>query len=142
MPLLQQPYTFYFFYHKSATSYQIISKKVSISMVKPDLCNRVRIETIDTIAPPQQPHKLGTSFWGIVQLGILFVMNVSASSIIGERKQNDIYFINTWASHACVLLVVSSCFSWLSSASLPQLKLLIHVCKGPNSVLAFTEKLN
>ena len=63
MLFLKQPLVSFFLYHKSATTCQIDSYKVSNSKLKSDLCNYVEIEVIDFIAPPQQPHKLAHFFW-------------------------------------------------------------------------------
>ena len=46
------------------------SYKVSNSMLKPDLCNCVKIEVIESAAPPQQPHKHGTIFWDTLHMYI------------------------------------------------------------------------
>ena len=46
-----------FLYHKSATTCQTDSSKVSNSKLKPELCNCLKTETIESTAPPQQPNK-------------------------------------------------------------------------------------
>ena len=51
-----------FLYHKSATTCQNDSNKVSNSKLKSDLCNCVAIEIIEPTASPQQQHKRGTIF--------------------------------------------------------------------------------
>ena len=53
MLFLMQPLILPFLCHKSATTFQIDSNKVSNSKLKPDLCNCVKIEIIDSTAPPQ-----------------------------------------------------------------------------------------
>ena len=64
MLFLKQPRILPFLCHKSATTCQIDSYKVSNSKLKPDLCNCVNTVKIESMAPPQQPHKLGTTFLG------------------------------------------------------------------------------
>ena len=64
MLFLKEPLILPFLRHKSATACQIDSNKVSYSKLKPDLCNCLEIELIESIAPPQQPHKRGTIFFG------------------------------------------------------------------------------
>ena len=64
MPFLKQPLILPFLCHKSATTCPIDSFKVSNSKLNPDLCNCVKTEMIESIAPPQQPHKRGTIFLG------------------------------------------------------------------------------
>ena len=59
---LKQPLILPFFNHKSATTRQIDSHKVSNFKLKPDLCNCSKIEMIEYMAPPQQQHKQGTIF--------------------------------------------------------------------------------
>ena len=51
-----------FLYHKLAITCQIDSYKVSNSTLRPDLCNHVKIEVTESIAPPEQPHKRGSNF--------------------------------------------------------------------------------
>ena len=50
---LKQPLILPFLCHKSATTCQIDSYKVSNSKLKPDLCNCVKIEIIEFTTPPQ-----------------------------------------------------------------------------------------
>ena len=64
MLFLKQPFILPFFCHKSATAFQIDSNKVSNSKLKLDLCNCVKIKTIESTAPPQQPYKRSTIFLG------------------------------------------------------------------------------
>ena len=64
MLFLKQPLIWPFLCDKSATTCQIDSYKVSNFNLKPDLCSRVKFETIECTAPPQQPHKRGTIFLG------------------------------------------------------------------------------
>ena len=59
----KQPLILPFLFHKSATTCQVDSCKVSNSKLKLDLCNRLKTEIIETMAPPHQPHKRGTIFW-------------------------------------------------------------------------------
>ena len=54
---------FAFLYHKSEATCQIDSYKVSNSKFKPELCNYVKTKIIESMAPPQQPHKWSTIFW-------------------------------------------------------------------------------
>ena len=63
MLFLKQP-LLPFFCHKSATTCQIDSNKVANPKLKPDLCNCVKSEMINSTAPPQQPHKRGTIILG------------------------------------------------------------------------------
>ena len=65
MLFLKQPLISPFLCHKSASTCQIDSNKVSNSMLKPDLCNCIKTEMIESIAPLQQPNKRGTIFWDI-----------------------------------------------------------------------------
>ena len=62
MPFLKQPLILPFLCHKSATTCQIDSYKVSNSKLKPYLCNCVTAEMIESTASPQQPHKQGDNF--------------------------------------------------------------------------------
>ena len=64
MLFLKQPLIFPFLCHKSATTCQIDSNKVSTSKLKPDLCNCVKIQIIQSTAPPQQPNKRDTNCLG------------------------------------------------------------------------------
>ena len=64
MLVLKQPLILLFLCHKSATACQIDSNKASNSKLKPDLCKGVRIEIIETTAPPQYPHKWDTIILG------------------------------------------------------------------------------
>ena len=63
MLFLKQPLILPFLYYKSVTTCQIDSNKVSNSKLKLDLLNCVKIEIIESTAPPQQPRKRGTIFW-------------------------------------------------------------------------------
>ena len=60
---LKQPFILPFLCHKSATTCQIDSYKVSTSKLKPDLRNCARAEIIESMAPPQQRHKRAQFFW-------------------------------------------------------------------------------
>ena len=51
MLFLNQPLILPFLCHKTATAFQIDSKKVSNSKLKLDLCNCVKIEMIESAAP-------------------------------------------------------------------------------------------
>ena len=64
MPFLKQPLIFPYLCHKSVTTCQIESYKVSKFKLKLDLCNCVKTEMIEATAPPQQPQKRGTTFFG------------------------------------------------------------------------------
>ena len=61
---MKRPFILPFFYHKSAATCQIDPYKVSNSKLKPNLCNCVKTEVIESMAPPQQPHKQGTILFG------------------------------------------------------------------------------
>ena len=60
MLFLKQPFILPFLCHKSATTCQVDSCEVPNSKMKPDLCNCVKTEIIESMAPLQQPHKWGT----------------------------------------------------------------------------------
>ena len=60
---MKQSLVFPFFCHISATTRQIESNKVWNSKLKLDLCNCVKTEIIEFIAPPQKPQK-GHNFFG------------------------------------------------------------------------------
>ena len=62
MLFLKQLLTLHFLCHKSATTCQIDSNKVSNSKLNLDLCNCINNEITESIAPPQQPHKRRTIF--------------------------------------------------------------------------------
>ena len=64
MLFLKQLITLPFLYHKSATTRQINSYKVSNCKLKSYLCNNTKSEIIEFIAPPQQPRKRGKFFLG------------------------------------------------------------------------------
>ena len=64
MLFLKQPHILPFLCHKSATTCQTDSYMVSNSKFKPHLCNCIKTEMIESIAPPQQPHKRGTIILG------------------------------------------------------------------------------
>ena len=64
MLVSKQPFMLPFPCHKSATTCQIDSNKVSNYKLNPDLCNCVKTEIIDSKAPPQYPQKRGTTFLG------------------------------------------------------------------------------
>ena len=53
MLFLKQPLILPFLCHKSATAYQIDSKKASNSKLKLDLCNCIKTEITVYAAPPQ-----------------------------------------------------------------------------------------
>ena len=50
---LKQPLIVPFLFHKSGTTCQIDSYKVSNSKLKPDLYNSVKIKIIESAGPPQ-----------------------------------------------------------------------------------------
>ena len=62
MLLLKQPLILPSLYHKSATTSQIDSYKISNAKLKPDRCNCVKTEITKSTAPLQQQHKGGTIF--------------------------------------------------------------------------------
>ena len=62
MLFLKQPLILLFFCHESAATCQIDSSRVSISSLKPDLCNCVNIEMAEFTAPSQQSHIQDTIF--------------------------------------------------------------------------------
>ena len=64
MLLLKQPLILPFFCHKSVTTCQIDSYKVSNYTLKPNLCSCVKTEMSESTAHPQQPFKRGTNFFG------------------------------------------------------------------------------
>ena len=64
MLFLKQPLILAVLCHKSATTSQIDSYKVSNSKLRPDLCNCVKKAGIESTAPPQQPYKRGSIFLG------------------------------------------------------------------------------
>ena len=70
MLFLMQPHILPFLCHKSTTTCQIDSYKVSKSKLKPDQCNCVKTKMIESTAPPQQPHKPGTFFWDALYVSI------------------------------------------------------------------------
>ena len=61
MLFLKQPLNLPFLRHKSATTCQIDSSKVSNSQLKLEQCNCVKAEIIESINSPQYPHKWGTN---------------------------------------------------------------------------------
>ena len=71
MLFLKQLLSLPFLCHKSATTSQIDSNKVTNFKLKPELCNCADTEMIDSTVPPQQPHKRGTSLLGypVLKLG-------------------------------------------------------------------------
>ena len=71
-----------FLCHKSATTCQIDSNKASNSKLKPDLCNCVKTENIESKTPPQQPYKGGAIFLGHP------VDNGKQSVLRGEKAQS------------------------------------------------------
>ena len=64
MLFLMQPFILSILCHKSATTCQIDSNKVSNFKLKLNLCNRVKNELIECTAPPQQPQKSDTIILG------------------------------------------------------------------------------
>ena len=58
MKFLKQPLILPFLCHKSTTTCQVDSYKVSHPKLKPDLCNCVKEKMIESTARLQQPHKL------------------------------------------------------------------------------------
>ena len=54
MLFLKQPLNLPFLYHKSATTYDIDSNKVSNSNLKPDLCNCLKTKIIKRTALSQK----------------------------------------------------------------------------------------
>ena len=71
MLFLKQPLILHFLCHKSATTRQITSYKVSNSKLRPDLCSCVKIEMIESTAPVQQPHKRGKFFWDTMYIPMI-----------------------------------------------------------------------
>ena len=71
MLFLKQSLILPFLCHKSATTCQTDSNKVSNSKLKPEQCNCVKTEIIKYTAPPQQPHKRGTTSGTPCKLGFL-----------------------------------------------------------------------
>ena len=66
MLVLKQPLIWPFFRYKSATTGPIDPYNVSNSKLKPDLCNCVKLEIVESAAPPRLPHKQGTNFLGYI----------------------------------------------------------------------------
>ena len=64
MLLLKQPLILPFLCHKSATTCQIDSYKISNRKLKRDLCNCVKTDIIVSKAPPQFPYKRSTILSG------------------------------------------------------------------------------
>ena len=64
MLFLRQPLISPFLSHKSATTRQIDSRKVSNSKLKHDVCNCVKTEITEPTAPPQYSHKRCTNILG------------------------------------------------------------------------------
>ena len=64
MLFLKQPLILSFLCHESGSTCRIDSTKISNFGLKLELCNCVKIEVIEYIAPPQQPHKRDTIFLG------------------------------------------------------------------------------
>ena len=62
MLFLNQPLILPLLYHKSVTTCQIDSYKVSNSMLQLGLCNCVITEIVESTAPPQQQHKRAQLF--------------------------------------------------------------------------------
>ena len=62
MLFLGQPLSLAFLYHRSGTICQIDLHKVSNPKLKPDLCNCLKTEIIESTVPPQQPYIRGTIF--------------------------------------------------------------------------------
>ena len=75
--VLKQPLILPVLYHKSATTCQIDSNKVSNSKLKHDLCNCAKTEITESMAPPHQLHKRGTTFLGHPVNSNIFVARVS-----------------------------------------------------------------
>ena len=61
---LKQPVILPFLCHKSATTCQIESCKVSHSKLKPDLCSCVKAEITERMAQYRSSHTNGTQFLG------------------------------------------------------------------------------
>ena len=61
LPLKQQ-FILALLCHKSTTTCQIDSNKISNSKSEPDLCNCIKWETIEATAPPQLARKQGKIF--------------------------------------------------------------------------------
>ena len=70
MLFLKQPLILPFLCHKSATTCQIDSYKVSNSNLKPDQYNCVQTEISESTAPPQQQDKRGTIFWDTLYIWV------------------------------------------------------------------------
>ena len=64
MLFLKQPFILPFLCRKSATTCWIDSYEVLNSKLKPDLCNCLETEIIESTVSPQQPHKRGTIPFG------------------------------------------------------------------------------
>ena len=64
MPFLKQPFILLSLCHKSVTTCQIDSSKVSKFKLKLDVCNCVKVKVIESTAPTQQPYKRGTIILG------------------------------------------------------------------------------
>ena len=79
MLFLKPPLILLFLCHKSATTCQIDSYKVSNSKLKPDLCNCVKTEMIEYTAPSQQPDKRGTIVVGTPSIGNNYLLVVDVS---------------------------------------------------------------
>ena len=62
MLFLKQPLILSFLCHESATTCQIDSNKASNSKFKPYLCSCVKIELIESTAPPQKQQKRAQLF--------------------------------------------------------------------------------
>ena len=115
---MKQPLILPVLCHKSATTYQIDSYKVSNSKLKRDVCNCVKTESIESTAPPQQAHKQGTAFLGhpvliithsrlvfvidyieakaftsLFRSGITIEMNHKSFKAFGKKKFRKIYLL-------------------------------------------------
>ena len=64
MLFLKQPLILSFICHKSATTRQNDSNKVSNLQLKSDLCNCVKTVTMKDTTPSQQPYKRSTAILG------------------------------------------------------------------------------
>ena len=62
MLFVKKPLILPFLCHKSATTCQIDSYKVSNSKLKPEQCRFLKDKMTESTAPPQQPHKRNTIF--------------------------------------------------------------------------------
>ena len=85
MLFLKQPLILPFLCHKSATTCQIDSNKVSSSKLESDLCYCFKTGIIESTTPPQQSHKRGTIFWDtLVDFIVLPFQSDKISDKVGQ----------------------------------------------------------